>query len=491
MGSSRPRFGIALALLAGLAARSYCAESPRSSGAPAGDEPPSWTVGVAAFDVSRLGTADRLAGDLVVRTLAKALFAAPRRALPEDERQAYAGFLAGKNMESASKTLAAKRGVRDALLFAGNPEWKYRTLLEKADEDVSAAREAFDASVREMPRVAAERPLAAAKENKDGAFFEAPAAGSERSFCLKRSYDALLLGRVEPFYGRLYVALRLYSPYLDVDLYADSVAFSPMERDAALSELSLRLVSAASGSPPATLSVAVEPEDAGVHVDGVLMGEGSVGPLERVPGSALVSADREGYERFERRVEIPAGERTSVSISLPRAASRRVSVGLVDGEGKPVDGSIRLDGLYAGISPLELEIPVDRSSFVQGDADKRRSGAAVLAEGSGDAVSLVLAPALPKDATPVEDSRRAFYGAFGRFSLAMPLAFIVSGMATSYATTAVYEDSTVLSGRSAAFQTAGAVLWTVAGAFLAESAYRLVRYLRSSDSRSVKRAGVR
>lgn len=476
----------AWALALSLPPAAFAAPAPPAE---VGDPAKEWTVAAAAFDTSALDAADRLAGDLVPRTLASAAFSVGRRRYDPDEREAYARRLQDAALELAVKDLASKQASRDALLFAGNAEWKYRVDLAKADGAVSSARAAFDSARSARAVVPAEKPVKAAKANEGGAFFAAPKNGEERSFCAKNGYDALLLGSVESFYGRLAVSVRLYSPHLDRDLFADSTVFSAADRDAALSELSLRLSSAVSGSPPALLAVRTEPPDADILLDGQLSGRGRVGPVERRPGEARILAEAPGHESFEATVPIAVGERTDVEISLPPLRTRTLRFAVRNGEGGDSAGNVRVGGLHAGV-PAETVLPEGRLAHLEADDGGRRQASAVVRADADGVVSLSLVPALPAGATPTEDARRAFYGAFGRFSLILPFAFIVSGIGNSYADAATAYGSTSLAESASLAGTVGTALWAAAGVFVAESVFRFIRYVDSSGARAARRIDI-
>lgn len=457
----------------------------------AADTKPSWTVAVAAFDTGSLDPSERLAGDLVAGKLADALFGVATRTYSVAERQAYARRLASLEAESAAKALADKRSARDALLFSGFAEWKYRKELKSAEKAVLSAQASYEAALRAQPEVVAEKPLAAAKENAEGLFFAAPAAGEERAFCMQRAYDALLIGRVESYYGRTSVSIRLFSPYLNADLYSDETIFSVANREKALAELAGRLAAAASGKTQAILSVRVEPEEADIYLAGAFSGKGSVGPLERDPGKLTVDAELDGFERFGDSLELNPGERVGLSIRLPAVETTGFVFRAVDSAGADAESSVRLDGLYAGRTPYQTELPRSRLSFVQVESSDGRGAAAVVRPEVSGTVSLPLVPNLAEDATPTEDERRKFYGAFGRFSVAMPIAFFISGLAFSYENASLrYDESSELAALSDQAAFASAALWTATVAFAAESVFRFVRYLRISGSRAAKAAYV-
>jgi len=523
------------------------AEEPRKKDVVV-DPSPAWIVAVTAFNTEKLVASDRLSGDLIVNRLSFALSNVGKRRYTDAERGAYMRYLVTKATDAAVKELAAKQAARDALLFSGLENWKYEAELKKADEAVRAAREAYELSRHALAEVAPVKDLKIAKENAARALVPLPKIGEERSLCEQHKYDALLLGQVESFYGRTFVSIRLYSPFLNTNLYSDETTFSTTDRETVLAELSFRLAAAASGTPPALVSVRVDPPEADVHLNGVFSGSGSVGPVERAPGPLRVTAERFGYERLETMIDVFPAERTDVAITLPAFKTSSVAVDAFGVSGEKTESKVRLNGLYIGRTPMTLTIPQGMYSFVQLESSDEKSADQKFADkrtedqGAGDqgavdlthissdrltsdelssdgpvsdgklsddttanrpsekssafstvvntqtdgSISLKLVELLPKNATPTEDARKVFYGALGRFFLCMPIAFIVSGMASSYENAAIVYNSTALTDVTSQMKLASTILWTVSGAFAVETIIRLVNYLRNSGSRAAK-----
>lgn len=473
-----------------------------ASFAAGGDADGAWVVGIAAFDTAGLPLADRLAGDLMVRDLARAVEAVDSRLLDADERAAYERHLKAAAVATAAADHEAARAARDALLFKGAAAWKYREEKAKADEAVTQAREKFDEVVAAAVEAAATMPVSVAREKDELVFTSAPAAGLERVFCFDRGCDALLTGAVRPYYGRSLVTVRLYSPYLDRALYADRTIFSVEERDRALGELRGRLTAAISGLAPASIAVRTDPEDADVYLGGLLVGKGAVGPLELVPGAVSVGAAAAGREPFAEKVEIGSGEEVSLTITLPAIPSATFGVdaygldpagadpaGAAEAEGTPAkDAPIRLSvgGLYRADAPASLTLDRGKSAYLTADSGAAFA-AAVIRPDQSSAYVLPLTPKPPKDARPVEDARGAFYAAFGRFSVCLPLAFLATGLGTSYENAAIVYDSATLEGRSDQARIASTTLWTITGIFAVEAVFRFVRYVSAAADRAVDR----
>jgi hypothetical protein len=107
--------------------------------------------------------------------------------------------------------------------------------------------------------------------------------------------------------------------------------------------------------------------------------------------------------------------------------------------------------------------------------------------GEDDIRIITLKPRLlpgPND-RPVEVRRRKFYGAYGRFWIALPAAFIINGVSQSYINSYNTSGGPELYGkaRTAYYVSIGA--WVVAGVCLVESLIRLGVYVHTASEESI------
>lgn len=452
--------------------------------------PDQWTLAFATFDTSSLEAENRLAGDLIARDLVAAMGTLKDRILTEAERNAYASYLKGLAVDRAASAIASRRSSRDALLYAGYSPSKYRVEVRKTLDSLAEAQTAFDKVMAAQATIPTVKSVVKAKDNADGALLAAPKPGEERTLCLSRNADALLLGSVSAYYGRLYVQVRLYSPYLQGNLYTDSTVFSTENRDAALTELGRRLAAAILGRPPARVAVTVQPPEADVTVDGAQVGVGEVAPREVAPGTLEVEASARGYRPFKEEIPASSGESVKLRIVLPPIPTTPISVRALGSDGLEQGTRLYIGGLYVGTTPITLNAPLDSSLYLDAEVPSMGAGAVVIGPPySGSEVTMTLLPLRDPAAKPVETARRGFYGAFARFSVSLPLAFILSGIATSYRNSAIAYNSTDLGDLSLKVGYAAAGLWSLTGVFAVESIYRFIRYLRNSNERAVKREG--
>ena len=523
-----------------------------------------WIIGVAAFESPSEGdtkNADSL-GDLVY----SALLSAKIHRFTESEGEAYKNKLKAAKIAAALKVLETARGTRDALLFKGFPDWQYDKEAAKADLALVQAETGLKEAYDFVPEYTPDRPIKASEDNKAGLFIPTPKPGTERTLCETKKLDALLLGKVEDFFGRTFVSVRLYSALLDADIWSWETLFGPEDRETVLEELKSRARAAASGLGGAAFSIRTNVPGADIFIDGILVGQGSVGPLDHAPGPLRLGLRAEGHANLETSIELNADEHARVELRLATVPMTGIFISAHDVEGSPTvpDARLRLDSLFVGTTPMRVDVPSGKWYHIEaevpdmatisepevpeaplasepfdaaipgGEVDDtatadtaatepaatdnaltEKAAAINVPPGKASGTEQPVPPTEPRSAVssvffadgtgvlrlqpedlpdrdkrPVEDARRAFYNAFGRFSLVLPFAFFVSGTSTVYKDTAHDRSSDILGQRAVESGYVSIALNVLAGAFFAESAYRLYSYLRQSAVRAPKRIPV-
>jgi len=438
-----------------------------------------WRLYVCALDASALPESRRLIADTVVRSLVRSLAAADARLRDTAEKDTYTRLAWQEARRKAGGALAAKRAERDALFFKGYRDWKYRLELEKLETAIAVLEQEAAAVRSRAPEIAAEPLVSIAGEDGNGLFSGAPPEGKEADFCRQNNADALLTGALDLYYGRFRLRLRLYGAVVATTLFEDTVLFSPENQESALAESAGRLIAAVSNQEPAALAVAVEPADALIVVDGVVAGRGSTGARELPPGSTAVELSRSGFATQAFTLDLVPGELFRVETTLAPLAREALEVRVEGGAGAVYQGVA-----YAGSSPVTLRIRLGMPEFIQAELSDGRGAQAVAAGKTG---TLLLSPLPLADPAekPVADGRRQLYGAYGRFWLALPAAYLLSGFANTYIDAAnYYGDPSIFDEAYTAYY-ASVAAWTLAGVFLAESIYRVARYVYISNRRSV------
>jgi hypothetical protein len=214
-----------------------------------------WILCVTAFDISALSPERRTSGEVLIKELARNLSSLGRRFRPGEEMTYYLDYAWTKSRTDAAKALAAKRNERDALIYRGDPEWKYKKSLKTIDEELVKLGETLASLDGKLPRIEGIPAFKFADSNADGAFPAPPKEGAEYLFCVNQKADGFLKGKAVEYYGRIYLTIGLYTLYSRSYIYEDGIIFSPDDLGSAATELSGRLAGTLSSSGSAVIAV--------------------------------------------------------------------------------------------------------------------------------------------------------------------------------------------------------------------------------------------
>jgi hypothetical protein len=440
-----------------------------------------WVLCVTAFDVSALPPARRLIGEVLTRSLLDSLKRVDGRLRRPSEYAYYEEYAWAQSRGEAAKRLAAKRNERDQLAYRGDPGWKYRSGLKTIDADIKKLEEEFARARETVPLIASGPVFKFADSNNGGAFPAPPRTGEEYRFCTGQRADAFLAGAVSEFHGRIYISIKMYTVHTRSFEYEDSVIFSSEDTIAAVDELAGRLVAAASGAEPAFIAVAAKPPEASVVIKGAFAGRGTVPPREHPPGEVKVEIFAEDHETVSLPVALTEGELAELFINLEPISRQALTIEVPGKSGS----SVYRGALYLGAAPLTFTVPARGYEYLRVETPEGETGIVVV-EGTGAGTDnppvFEVKTRMPPgpDEKPVDKARRGFYGAYGRFWFALPVAFILGGIYTAHldayrrnSTPEMYDQSI----RYYYLSTGAAV---VAGAALTEAFYRIYRYVRTS-----------
>jgi hypothetical protein len=396
-----------------------------------------WVLAVTALDVSALPPSRQLMGSVMTRNLMESLKAVGTRARITEEYAYYGDYAWSKDRADAAKKLAAKREERDLLLYQGDPEWKYRKRLTPIDEEIKILEAAFAETESAIPLIVMNPAFKFTEDNTKGTFPPPPKAGGEYRFCVAQKADAFLVGKASEFYGRTYLSIRVYTLYSRSFQYEDSVIFSTEDTAQSMDALAGRLVAAVSGANPATILVHAKPEDAVILIDGSFAGQGETGVIAHPPGSIEIESFANNHEAVSVPVELNPGELAELYINLRPLSLASLSITGSEKKGAPISGaSIYRGALYIGETPLSLDVPVNSYEYYHLETPGGETASVVFRATEGPGAtgnSLVLKTHTPPPAgsKPVEKSRNRFYGAYGRFWVTLPVAFVLQGIVTA------------------------------------------------------------
>ncbi|MDR1863934.1 MAG: hypothetical protein LBQ67_08440 [Treponema sp.] len=453
-----------------------------------------WTLCITAFDVSDLPPSRQILGGVLGREISKALKNVEHRFRSGAEAGYYQGYAWTKSRTEAAKALEAKRNERDMLLFRGEPDWRYRKNLKTVEDQIVQLEEKLREIEAKRPEVSGEPVFKLSEANKDGAAPPGPKEGEEYRFCAAQKADALLTGRVSEFHGRIFVSLRMFTLYTRSYSWEDSIIFSSEDLNAAVDELSGRLVAAVGETLPAVVAVHATPENAMVLINGTFAGLGEVPPRDRSPGGVEVAVFAENYAQAAVETELNAGEMTEIFIDLPPLG---ISTFPVTVPGSP-GSSVYLGSLFQGYAPLTLEIPRDQFAYIGVETPSGETGSAVyqsdrVVRGSAEFVrekkngeegNLAFTTRLfpSPEEKRVERARRAFYTSYGIFWFVLPAALLTSAISTSYINAYNYSGNPEVydSAVKGYYATIGG--YATMGVSLAATFFFIFRYLYYSGS---------
>jgi hypothetical protein len=427
-------------------------------------------------------------GDVLVRSLVNSLTTVDHRIRISREYAYYEDAAWSKARSEAAKKLAAKRTERDLLLYKGTAEWKYRKDLKAVDEAIKTLEEEVQKAEAEIPLITEEPAFRFTEGNIAGTFPAPPTAGGEYRFCSTQRADAFLTGAVSEFHGRIFLSLRMYVVYTRTYVYEDSIIFSSEDTNGAVEELAGRLVAAVSGTPPAAITVSVQPDNAIILLNESFAGRGETGIIERPPGPVELEVFVEEHETVSLPLDLYSGELAELQINLRPLALAAFGISVPEYPGTLVYRG----ALYLGEAPFTLNVPVDQYEYLHVETPGGETASMVFRGADG---GVELEPVMPHD--PEEKrtgkARRRFYGAYGRFWIALPVAFVIYGMSNAQReayqlnnapTTSQYEKA-----QRYYYVSLGA--WIAAGIVLTESLYRIFRYvwISGADTVSEKNRG--
>jgi hypothetical protein len=141
---------------------------------------------------------------------------------------------------------------------------------------------------------------------------------------------------------------------------------------------------------------------------------------------------------------------------------------------------------------FSVHVPVGQYRYIRVETEDGLTGEVIVKGSSEDNTRIInLVPRkLPgKDDKPVENKRRKFYGAYGRFWVTLPVAFLISGFSQMY--TDSYTVGALSTGKQDMFNNAKTAYyvsigaWVITGVFLAETLVRMGFYVHSASNEAI------
>jgi hypothetical protein len=450
-----------------------------------------WVLCVTAFDISALSPGRQTAGEVLIKELVRNFSSLGRRFRPGEEMTYYLDYAWAQSQTTAAKALAAKRNERDALIYRGDPEWKYKKSLKTIDEEILKLEKKLADLNEDLPHIEEIPAFKFAESNDGGRFPAPPKEGGEHLFCVNQKADGFLKGKIVEYYGRLYVTLSLYTRYSRSYIYEDSIIFSPDDLVSGAMELSGRLSAVLSSSESALIAVHSTPQDALILMDGVFAGRGEAPAREHVSGEAAVSASAEHYLSQDVQVKLRPGELTEVFINLAPVGLTAFDITVPGAPGS----TAYLGALYLGETPLSITLPENQFAYLSVETPEGKVGQAMVrgAESVRGKAEFIRASsgkyendtltfrtrASTVGKKRVDTARKRFYGSYGRFWIIMPLAFVSIGVARNYIEAYNNNPNPVMEDYNKAVTASYVrpIAWGVLGLGISELVFRIWRYL--------------
>ena len=465
-------FGVCLFMVAALV-------FPGAKQEAAAPKNPEWTLVITAADVSALAVSRQSIGDLINRSLVNALNTVNKRIRETGEYAYYEDYAWSKARSDAAKKLETKRADRDKLVYQGHPEWKYQKSLRTIDTEIAKLEADLARIIEETPLIEARPVFKLGATSAQGTFPAAPKTGGEYQFCVKQNADGFLRLVVSDLRGRTYLLIRLYTRAKAWE-YEDSIIFSVEDTQAALDEVAARFVGAISGASPGALAIRTEPADALILVDGAFASIGELSATEYPPGEVVIESYADNHTMFSTTLEINSGELADLFINLSPLALESLTLDTPETEAALYRGAS-----YVGQTPFTLDMPFNKREYFYIKNDEGEAKA-VVSGGVTDLINIELQPFPDPEAQRVAQARRAFYSAFGRFWIVLPIAVVFEAMAqaeiTAYNHLSIHNQDLYDSAIRGYYISIG--LWVVFGLTAAESIYRIFRYTHVSGEKS-------
>ena len=433
----------------------------------------SWILCITALNSSSLAENQRTVADVFMRGLVDKIRTIRYRLRVSHEYAYYEDYAWSRDLSAAAKALEAAQNKRAALLYQGDPDWKYRQNIKRSDTEIAKLREAFDKKEAERPHVNRMPDFDITAGNKDRNFPPPPASGGEYRFCQTQNADGFLSGTVTVFYGRYYVALKLYTQYTRSYIYEDSIIFSAEDIDGAVDEIAEKLLMVLAGNRPAAVAIRADPPETLVLINQGFGGWGSVEAREIPPGTVTVALSAEGYTSEIIEAELSSDELTEITVSLGIQLKGDVEIIVPGASG----ASVYQGALYVGEAPLTLRLPLNQLDYVNVLTPRGEEGRAVFYTpenyNQGLTFSLKTKVFPARGERRVDKARRRYYWAWGGTWIAGMTAWIISGIQTGYDNVGIESQAVQMNY----------VMWGtlgLTGAVLLYTLFEEYRYLRTS-----------
>jgi hypothetical protein len=454
-----------------------------------------WVFILTGIDVSGAPAPIQPIGNIVERNLYQHLRSIKSHKCTDEEYLYYESKAWSKARTDAAKKLSDKHAQRDAIVFQGNPKWRYKKSVKTIDADIEKLEEEFRIADSKAPPITKEVAFKFAEASRSGIFPAPPKAGGERQFCITQKVDAFMSGTLTEYQGRILLRIKVWSLPLGAFIYENNVLFSTEDVSIAIGELTAELIETISGYRSARIAFRVGVPDALVFIDDNLVGETEEEILQP-PGKVLVTVSAKDRKTVLEPLEVSEDENIEVSVTLPPINLSPISITAFDKTGE-LTASLYKGALYIGETPFVFDLPVNMFDYFRVEMEGSNGSLAVFE--STDSTSKtepetkrLKTRLLPDpEKKPVEKARDRMYLSYGLFWISLPLAMVVGfpwqgggGMYGSAFREVQTNPTEENAARADTLLTVSIGVVAVVGLTIADVVYRAVKYFTIANANS-------
>jgi len=446
-----------------------------------------WILCITNIDSSSLPAERAYTVNIITRALVERLGVIGNRTRISPEYAYYEEAAWANERSRAARNLAVKLDERSALIYRGEPNWRYRQNIARIDADIDRLRAILKEIEDNAPVINNEPVFKLTTANMNYTFPAAPRAGMEYRFCSDQRADAFLSGTISEFYGRYLLTIKLYTVYTRSYTWEDNIVFSPEDIDNAIDEITRRLIMVLSGNPPATVTIRTEPQEALVLINRSFAGRDGISVIEYPAGLLTIDVTAPDYESLTFEAEVSGGDIIEIDIKLNPVNFGNLEI-IAD-----TYGSIYLGALYAGEAPLTLGLSGGRMEYIE-FVNPAMINIPVIYQTGYDLLSyqpLSFNTAINDSVRSIENDRRSYYWALGGTWITGISAWIAynSLMNADYAVRydfsqkGSYDPGFYNEYRNMTYVYYGSLV--VAGAVTVYGVYRLVKYIINANKEAI------
>lgn len=386
-------------------------------------EPQELRLGVAEFLTNVESPTMKQVGQTVGRMFLEKIQGVGKKRIHPVEREGFIRGLVKRSRIEELKKLDELRKKRDQLALSSQSEKEKSTYIEltaRIHETLQRIRslETLDPLVASLEKE--EIPLRWVEANQKGELLPS-LRSTYKEACKATRTDYLVTGEVEEVFGDI-ISIRviLYSDIADTVLYDKETMGTTSELEILVDQLIPELITVLLGEEWGTLEVVVQPKDAGIFLNGTLVGIGKVRKPYLPVGVYRIEIQRPGYQSITEELSLTSREQKKMEITMEAIYLEPFRIASL-----PPAATFYLEAERKGDTPISLEeAAVDSIGRIEKEGYK--SFVFPLKSQPRD-----LDVTLPKDLfrwkDRIERKREDFYRAFGWFVLSLPLPILLYG----------------------------------------------------------------